>query len=474
MAIVGRDAASTRAYFPAPLASLDESELAMDLYIRTAPAVPPALYRSAGLMFKEEDRARLLEQGVEYLYISVEQHSQYQAMLSNRVSNVLRDDSLNAQERRGIVSGICSKLVDDAMANTSPESLSSLFEVGNTIAQIASEEGDAAFSCLLNMSGHDFYTATHMMNVSIGCGLLARALRPRDTEFAAAMIRAGLVHDLGKAEISGDLLNKEGKLTDEEFATLKDHPLAGVRILRELSIDDPIAIEVTRDHHEHLKGTGYPRGIDAAKLGIPARIAAVVDVYDALTSARPYRAPIAWEDALRMMEESRGSQFDPEILDVWKGIVAEASKEHSDELPNPTAEARSIDEVCPHDESTAKAILSIKKEMGIVTRFRGNEQRQAERYPCDIRGAVALVFKGGAEQESVDARLLDISKSGLRFASHKQFQKGATVRVRASVGKGKHLDTQAKIVRPLAAPNSDGLWEYGCLRVKSGESSKAA
>lgn len=84
------------------------------------------------------------------------------------------------------------------------------------------------------------------------------------------------------------------------------------------------------------------------------------------------------------------------------------------------------------------------------------------------------MFKGGAEQESVDARLLDISKSGLRFASHKQFQKGATVRVRASVGKGKHLDTQAKIVRPLAAPNSDGLWEYGCLRVKSGESSKAA
>lgn len=474
MAIVGRQAASTRAYFPAPLGSLDASELGLDLYIRTSPSAPPALYRSAGLMFKEEDRARLIEQGVDYLYISVEQHSQYQKMLSSRVSNVLRDDSLNGRERREIVSGICSKLVDDAMENTSAESLSSLFEVGDTIAQIASEEGDAAFSCLLNMSGHDFYTATHMMNVSIGCGLLARAVRPGDTEFASAMIRAGLVHDLGKADISAELLNKEGKLSEDEFASIKEHPMAGVRILRELNITDPIAIEVTRDHHEHLKGTGYPRGIDAAKIGVPARIAGVVDVYDALTSARPYRAPIAWEDALRMMEESRGSQFDPEILDAWKLIVAEASEEHSEELPSPTADARSIDEVCPHDEATADAILAVKKEMGIVSKFTGNDQRKAERYPCDIRAAVASVFKSGEEHQSVDARLLDISKTGLRFSSHKQFQNGSTIRIRAAMGKGKHLDKYAKIVRPAPTPNPNGLWEHGCLLLKACEASKAA
>lgn len=474
LAIVGRQAASTRAYFPAPLGSLDASELGLDLYIRTSPSAPPALYRSAGLMFKEEDRARLLEQGVEYLYISVEQHAQYQKMLSNRVSSVLRDDSLEGKERRAIVCGICSKLVDDAMENTSPESLSSLFEVGNTISQIASEEGDAAFSCLLNMSGHDFYTATHMMNVSIGCGLLARAVRPGDTEFAAAMIRAGLVHDLGKAEIDAQLLNKEGKLTDDEFASIKAHPMAGVRILRELNISDPIAIEVARDHHEHLKGTGYPRGIDAAKIGMPARIAAVVDVYDALTSARPYRAAIAWEDALRMMDESRGSQFDPEILDAWKRIVAEAAEEHSHELPTPTADARSIDEVCPHDEAMGAAILEVKKAMGIVSSFTGDCQRGAERFACNVRAAVASVFKNGEEQRSVDARLLDISKTGVRFASHKQFQKGATVRIRAAMGKGKHLDTHAKIIRPAPMPNADGLWEHGCLLVKTPAAAKAA
>jgi len=156
MAIVGCQAASTRAYFPAPLDSLDAAELGMDLYIRTAADAPPALYRSAGLVFKEEDRARLVEQGTKFLYISIEHHDSYRAMLTKRVNSVLHDDSMSGKERRAIMSGICVKLVEDAMESGCPESVSSLFEVGDTIGKIAAAEGDAAFSCLLNMSGHDF------------------------------------------------------------------------------------------------------------------------------------------------------------------------------------------------------------------------------------------------------------------------------------------------------------------------------
>ncbi|MFU8830161.1 MAG: HD-GYP domain-containing protein, partial [Phycisphaerales bacterium] len=245
MAIVGRQAAATKSYFPAPLDSLDASELGLDLYIRTTPDAPPALYRSAGLVFKEDDRERLLKQGIEFLYISVDQHAEYKRMLSARVSNVLLDQSLTGFERREIVSGICRKLIEDAVGSTSQESVNSLFEIGDTIAQLAANEGDAVFSCLLNMSGHDFYTATHMINVSIGCGLLARAVKPRDLPFTSSMIQAGLVHDLGKSDVPAEILNKEGRLNDEEFQIIKAHPMSGVRTLRELGIHDPIVIEVT-------------------------------------------------------------------------------------------------------------------------------------------------------------------------------------------------------------------------------------
>ncbi len=474
MAIVGLQASSTRAFFPAPLASLDSAELSLDLYIRPSEASEPTLYRNAGLVFKEEDRDRLIEQGIQFLYIRIEHHARYQAMLSNRVSTVLQDESLSGKERREIVSGICSKLIEDAMQNTSAESVSSLFEIGNTIGQIARQEGDQAFSCLLNMSGHDFYTATHMMNVSIGCGLLARVVRPGDHDFASAMIRAGLVHDLGKAAIDAAILNKEGRLTDSEFEQIKGHSMSGVRALRELGITDPIAIEVTRDHHEHLSGNGYPRGIDTSKIGVPARIAAIVDVYDALTSARPYRAAIAWEDALRMMEESRGTQFDPDIFDVWKAIVAEAANEHADELPTPTADARSIDDTMPSDEGSYQSILELKKKLGVVSRFTGHEQRGAERYSCNVRASITPIEDGAEAKHALDGRLLDISKTGIRFASHTRLRQGALFRVRASLGSGKHLDTWAQVVRPICHPNADGLWEHGCTMVKAPKAAKAA
>lgn len=467
MAIVGRQAATTRAHFPAPLASLDASELGLDLYIRSSPTAPPALYRSAGLAFDDEDRTRLIEQGIEFLYISVEHHAEYQKMLSNRVASVMHDTSLSDRERRDIITGICGKLIDDAMETSSAESVASLFEIGNTIGQIAAAEGDAAFGCLLNMSGHDFYTATHMMNVAIGCGLLASAARPGNTEFVCAMIRAGLVHDLGKAEIPAEVLNKEGKLTDEEFELIKSHPMAGVRALRELGVKDEITIECARDHHEHMAGSGYPRGIDATKLGMHARIMAIVDVYDALTSARPYRGPISWQGALDMMDESRGSQFDPELLDMWKKIIIASAADHAHELPSPTADARSIDDLMPHDQRMEENISEVKAKLGITTRYKGHEKRVNERITCSIRAAVVPILEDGESTRAIDTRILDISKCGIRFASHEKFNAGDRIRIRASLGGGKRLDAEATIVRPSMEANRDGLWEFGCIFKKA-------
>lgn len=457
MAIVGKVAASTRAFVPAPLESLGECELDLDLYLRSSPDASPSLYRASGVMFDEEDRRRLMEQGIEYLYVPVSQHAALQQMMSTRVADVLNDSDLTAAAQREIIAGICGRLVEDAMTSATGEALDSLTNVGSTISRIASGQNADIFVHLLDMSGHDFYTATHMMNVAIGCGLLARVMFSEDASKVESMVSAGLVHDLGKAAIPAALLNKEGKLTDAEFACLKAHPMEGVRLLRQTGRDKDVLVEVTRDHHEHLAGTGYPRGLAAEQIGLPARIAAVVDVYDALTSARPYRGPIRWDEALDMMDESRESQFDPDVLDAWRDIVTKAAQEHAGELPEPTCQPMNIDDTLPHDQAQRRAVSEAKEAMGIKPRFLGADKRREERVDCRLRGTIA--FNGA--KEATEIAILDVSRSGVRISCHDRLSKHAVGRLRATISTGRTIDRTVRIVRCNGVPNRSGLWEHG-------------
>jgi hypothetical protein len=272
------------------------------------------------------------------------------------------------------------------------------------------------------MSGHDFGTSVHMMNVGIGCGLLARKLYPEDPEFISSVVRGGFVHDLGKASVPSDLLNKNGRLTDEEFAVIKSHPLQGVRTLSNLGVDDPVVLEMTRDHHEHLSGAGYPAGKKDDDIGRAARLAAVVDVYDALTSARPYRPPIAWDDALDMLREHRGSQFDPIVFDAWADVVARAAESHEEELPETTAEpGRLIDEL-PLDEASALALGEPETEGGV-----GPASSDARR-DCRLRASVVpATARPGIAGDP--ATICELSEASIVFTCREQHARGAVLRL---------------------------------------------
>src|SRR6185295_12746978 len=106
------------------------------------------------------------------------------------------------------------------------------------------------------------------------------------------------------------ILNKEGKLDPTEWAEVQKHPLLGFDELKIHASLPPIVPIMARDHHERIDGKGYPQGLSGDDIDFSARVCAVVDVYDAITAARPYRGPIAPVDALNMMREGRGTQFD--------------------------------------------------------------------------------------------------------------------------------------------------------------------
>jgi putative nucleotidyltransferase with HDIG domain len=158
------------------------------------------------------------------------------------------------------------------------------------------------------------YTARH----SVGVATYAVAIG-EEMAFTPVRLRrlrrAGLLHDIGKLGVSNRILDKAGRLTDEEFAEVREHPRHTFEILARIPAFADIA-EVAASHHERLDGRGYHRGVPAGDLPPEARILAAADVYEALTADRPYRGPMPREQALEIMWRDAGTAFDPECLEA--------------------------------------------------------------------------------------------------------------------------------------------------------------
>ena len=131
-----------------------------------------------------------------------------------------------------------------------------------------------------------------------------------------------LLHDVGKIAVPDQILLKPGKLTDQEWSEMRKHPDAGYRIVKRIGFLKNAA-EIVYAHHEQFDGSGYPRGLKGESIPLGARMFMVVDVYDALTSERPYRSPMIYEEATAEIKRQSGSHFDPVIVDTFMSIAPE-------------------------------------------------------------------------------------------------------------------------------------------------------
>jgi HD-GYP domain-containing protein (c-di-GMP phosphodiesterase class II) len=171
---------------------------------------------------------------------------------------------------------------------------------------------------------HDTYTFAHSVNVAILSAMLG--LHCHYTKKDLTLLTLGaLLHDLGKIGIPAEILTKNTRLTDEEFATIKQHPELGAKRIHEMDHILPstsLLAAIAREHHEHVDGRGYPRGLDGEKIHRFAKIVAIADVYDALTSERPYKRAYTPNVAYNIMKNVNIGQFDETLLDIFFNNVA--------------------------------------------------------------------------------------------------------------------------------------------------------
>jgi len=176
-------------------------------------------------------------------------------------------------------------------------------------------------SLISALEARDSYTRSHSENVArLSKGLAKRMLLP--TEDVERIELAAKLHDVGKIGIRDNILLKKGQLSEEEYATIRQHPLKGVGILKPIPSMDKILNGVLH-HHEKMDGTGYPLRLRGNEIPLDARIIAVADVYDALTSDRPYRRGMNRNKAMGMICNMRGPHLCPNCVDHFEDMMAE-------------------------------------------------------------------------------------------------------------------------------------------------------
>lgn len=171
---------------------------------------------------------------------------------------------------------------------------------------------------LMNITSHDYYTYTHSVEVGILSVALAKSLFKDSKDHDIYALGAGFfLHDVGKVNISEEIINKPGRLTDDEMHEMRRHPALGYKLLHETNQLTEESKTIVLQHHERPDGTGYPRGLRGNEIHIYGRICAIADVYNALTTDRPYRKKMKPFEALKLMRDEMLHHFQKDLFEQF-------------------------------------------------------------------------------------------------------------------------------------------------------------
>ncbi|VAX19800.1 hypothetical protein MNBD_NITROSPINAE02-2169 [hydrothermal vent metagenome] len=285
----------------------------VDIFARVDEA--PALTLARGITIEVETLGRWEEENTNLL-IRKREIEQYQLYLQRHTRN-----SKNKKVKASYVIED-SKLITEELSKN-PRSEKLMRHTKNAVEDITQVvlTDPLTFYSLLKINNHDYYTFTHSVNVATLCIALATEYGIEDKGELADLGLGALLHDLGKARVDKKIIDKPGKLTDDEYTQMKNHVNYGKEMLEENKLLSRLSLIPLMQHHERLNGKGYPNGLKGSDIHIFGRISAVIDFYDALTTERSYRKAFSPFDTLSLIQKEEQS-YDAEVISVLVKLLS--------------------------------------------------------------------------------------------------------------------------------------------------------
>ena len=289
----------------------------VNLYCKLDNDATPVLYRSPSIPISDADIEDLRNRGHRALYVSSADFTAFGNALSASLNDAIEDVSITPEERFSFLQSAAAVEVNAAFQMIKCDRFVSLAQTLSR--QIASLLGSNAIvpRKLFAMVQHDFNTFTHLTNVAGFANLLAEKMGHTDPVVKEQITVGAFLHDIGKRFIPAQLLRKKGALTEQEWSLIQTHPQRGYEDLCDRKDLTEGQLMMVYSHHEKLDGKGYPVGMVGDEIHPWARLLAVVDVFDAITSLRPYRTPMKLSEGLEFLQRHAGTHFESEMVRCW-------------------------------------------------------------------------------------------------------------------------------------------------------------
>ncbi len=275
------------------------------------------LYMRAGDRLKEDKIKNFENRANDVFFVKESERQLYKDYVHTQVN----DSNLPAVQRAIILRESSYSLVEELFEQPDVNvALNDSKQMIHQFIEFMDQEPDS-MAHLIGLSSHDFYTYNHSLDVSIYCLGLGSVVGFSSVQDLADLGRGSLFHDIGKRHVSADIICKKGPLDDVEWAQMKRHPAYGLRILHDnQDVSDAIRACVF-EHHENHMGNGYPQELKGPDIHPMARIVALCDTYDALTTKRSYNEPMSPSNALTLMKDKLAGRFDPELLKAMYSVL---------------------------------------------------------------------------------------------------------------------------------------------------------
>lgn len=295
--------------------------LPFDLYVKHTNHL--VKFTKAGEALSCEKKEQLVNNKVNHFYIESLNSKTFDTYLAGNLSTILNSPYLNKTQKSEIIYTSAVHIMQDMFESKISESkiMAAKGVMAETVKQIVSNDVTAA--SILKLSSHDYRTYSHCVNValySIGMAYEHGLSAEQITEIASGAI----LHDVGKCEIEECIINKQGKLSLEEYESMKGHPRHSYETLLKNGETNSAILDIVLNHHEKLDGSGYGRALKEDEISLAAQIVTIADIFDALSSNRSYKDASSFFGALKIMKKEMREQLNIELVDALIKMMGKA------------------------------------------------------------------------------------------------------------------------------------------------------